>query len=124
MAKILIVDDSSLARRSVRKILEAAGHDVIEAEDGLSGLEQFYVEKPAVVVLDVTMKHMDGLEVLKRLRELDETAKAIIVTADVQASTRTMAASGGAIGFVIKPVVAKSLLQAIDDALTQGAACN
>lgn len=120
MAKILVVDDSGLARRTTRKMLESVGHDVIEAEDGLSGLEQFYVEKPAVVVLDVTMKEMDGLEVLKRVRELDNSAKVIIVTADVQASTREMAHAGGAFGFVIKPVVAKSLLQAIEGALSQG----
>ena len=122
MAKILVVDDSGLARRTTRKILESAGYDVIEAEDGLRGLEQFYLEKPAAVVLDVTMKDMDGLEVLKRVRELDQSAKVIIVTADVQTSTREMADAGGAFGFVIKPIVAKSLLQAIEGAL--GVVCN
>jgi two-component system chemotaxis response regulator CheY len=120
MAIILVVDDSGLARRSTRKMLESVGHDVIEAENGLSGLEQFYLAKPAVVVLDVTMKDMDGLEVLKRVRELDNSAKVIIVTADVQTSTREMADAGGAFGFVIKPVVAKVLLQAIDGALSRG----
>ena len=124
MAKVLVVDDSGLARRTTRKILESAGYEVIEAEDGLRGLEQFYVERPAIVVLDVTMKDMDGIEVLKRIRELDETAKVIIVTADVQNSTREMAESGGAFGFVNKPVVAKSLLDAIEGALNQGATCN
>lgn len=124
MAKVLVVDDSNLARRTTRKILESAGYEVVEAEDGLHGLEQFYVEKPAVVVLDVTMKDMDGIEVLKRIRELDESAKVIIVTADVQNSTRTMAESGGAFGFVIKPVVTKSLLEAIEGALNQRAKCN
>ena len=124
MAKVLVVDDSGLARRTTRKILESAGYEVIEAEDGLRGLEQFYVERPAIVVLDVTMKDMDGIEVLKRIRELDETAKVIIVTADVQNSTREMAESGGAFGFVIKPVIAKSLLDAIEGASNQGATCN
>jgi two-component system chemotaxis response regulator CheY len=124
MAKILVVDDSSLARRSTRKILENAGHEVVEAENGLSGLEQYYLEKPAAVVLDVTMKDMDGIEVLRRLRDLDGAAKVIMVTADVQSSTREMAEAGGACGFVIKPVVAKSLLEAIYGCLEQGAACS
>jgi two-component system, chemotaxis family, chemotaxis protein CheY len=104
MAKILIVDDSSLARRSSRKILEGAGHQVVEAEDGLRALEQYYLEKPSAVLLDVTMKGMDGIEVLTRLRELDARANVVIVTADVQSSTREMAELGGACGFVIKPV--------------------
>jgi two-component system chemotaxis response regulator CheY len=124
MAKILVVDDSSLARRSTRKILESAGHEVVEAEDGLSGLERYYLARPSLVVLDVTMKDMDGIEVLRRLRDLDDAAKVIIVTADVQSSTRELAAAGGACGFVIKPVVAKSLLEAICGALEEGAACN
>jgi two-component system chemotaxis response regulator CheY len=124
MARILVVDDSSLARRSTRRILENAGHEVIEAENGLSGLEQYYLEKPSAVVLDVTMKDMDGIEVLKRIRDLDDAAKVIIVTADVQSSTRDMAVAGGACGFVIKPVLAKSLLEAIGSCLEQGAACD
>jgi len=124
MVKILVVDDSSLARRSTRKILETAGYEVLEAENGLSGLELYYLEKPAVVVLDVTMKDMDGIEVLKRIRDLDETAKVVIATADVQSSTRQMAEDGGACGFVNKPVLAKSLLDAIYGCLEQGAACN
>ena len=60
MAKILVVDDSSLARRSTRKILETAGYEVLEAENGLSALEQYYLEKPAAVVLDVTMKDVNA----------------------------------------------------------------
>ena len=129
MARILIVDDSSLARRSTRKILEGEGHDVVEAEDGLRGLERYYLERPQVVLLDVTMREMDGIEVLKRIRELDKAARVVIVTADVQASTREMAEAGGACGFVVKPVLAKNLIEAIQRALKpevfgQGAACN
>lgn len=124
MAKILVVDDSSLARRSTRKILETAGHEVVEAEDGLSALERFYLEKPQAVVLDVTMRNMDGIEVLRRLRDLDKTAKVLIVTADVQTSTREMAEAGGACGFVIKPVIARTLLEAIASALKPEALCN
>jgi len=124
MSRILIVDDSSLARRSTRKILEGAGHEVVEAEDGLRALERYYLEKPSVVVLDVTMKDMDGIEVLKRIRDLDDKAKVIIVTADVQDSTREMAQMGGACGFVIKPVIGRVLLEAVRGALEEGAPCN
>jgi len=124
MAKILVVDDSTLARRTTRKILETAGYEVVEAEDGLAALERYYLEKPQAVVLDVTMKNMDGIEVLNRLRDLDKVAKVVIVTADVQTSTREMAEAGGASGFVIKPVLANALLDAIRKALVLEVPCN
>jgi two-component system chemotaxis response regulator CheY len=124
MAKILVVDDSTLARRTTRKILETAGYEVVEAEDGLSALERYYLDKPQAVVLDVTMKNMDGIEVLNRLRDIDKVAKVVIVTADVQTTTREMAEAGGASGFVIKPVLANALLDAIRKALGLEVSCN
>ncbi len=62
--KVLIVDDSGLARRRARAILESAGFEVIEAEDGMAALESYFVEKPDIVLLDLVMKGMYGLEVL------------------------------------------------------------
>jgi two-component system chemotaxis response regulator CheY len=79
------------------------------------------LDKPQAVVLDVTMKNMDGIEVLKRLRDLDKAAKVVIVTADVQTSTREMAEEGGASGFVIKPVLSHTLQAAIRVALGEEA---
>ena len=72
--RILIVDDSGLARRNTRRILEAAGYEVLEAEDGMTALEQYFVQKPAVVVLDLVMKGMYGLDVLAKIKEMDEKA--------------------------------------------------
>ncbi|HXT33421.1 MAG TPA: response regulator, partial [Vicinamibacterales bacterium] len=73
--KVLLVDDSGLARRSTRRVLENAGYTVVEADDGLSALEQFAVEKPDIVMLDLVMKGMYGLEVLAKLRELDPAVR-------------------------------------------------
>jgi len=123
MAKLLVVDDSSLSRRIVRRILEEAGHKVTEATDGMMALEQYAVDKPDVVLLDVTMTEMNGLEVLRQLRALDANARVVMATADVQSSTRTLAEAGGAVGFVIKPFTSETILHAVDAALTgQGAA--
>jgi two-component system chemotaxis response regulator CheY len=124
MAKVLIVDDSGLARRSTRKILEEAGHEIVEAQDGLAALELYFTERPQLTILDVTMREMDGIEVLTRLRELDAQAVAIVVTADVQSSTRQMAEQAGAVGFVMKPVLPAVLLAAVKGALDGGASCN
>jgi two-component system chemotaxis response regulator CheY len=116
-ARILIVDDSSLARRNTRRILEAAGYDVLEAEDGMTALEQYFVEKPAVVVLDLVMKGMYGLEVLAKLKEMDPKACVIVVSADVQTSSKDLVAGAGATAFLNKPVQANQLLAAVADAL-------
>jgi two-component system chemotaxis response regulator CheY len=119
-AKILIVDDSGLARRNTRRILEGAGYEVIEAEDGLGGLEQYFVQKPDVVVLDLVMKGMYGHDVLTKLREMDAEARVIVVTADVQHSSRHLVESSGAVGFLTKPVQGDQLLAAVSDALGEG----
>jgi two-component system chemotaxis response regulator CheY len=119
-AKILIIDDSGLARRSTRRILEGAGYEVIEAEDGLGGLEQYFVQKPDVVVLDLVMKGMYGNDVLTKLREMDAGARVIVVTADVQHSSRDLVESSGAAGFLTKPVNGEELLRAVRDALGEG----
>src|SRR5262245_21403588 len=118
MAKILVVDDSSLSRRVSRRILESAGHAVADAPDGFSALERYALDRPDVVLLDVTMAEMNGLEVLSQLRTMDPSAVVVTATADVQVSTRTLAESGGACGFAIKPFTTEAVLQAVDGALT------
>lgn len=119
-AKVLIVDDSGLARRNTRRILESAGFDVVEAEDGLGGLEQYFVQKPDVVVLDLVMKGMYGNDVLAKLREMDPQARVIVVTADIQHSSRDLVESSGAAGFLTKPVNAEELVRTIRSLLEGG----
>ena len=111
--KLLLVDDSGLARRSMRAILEANEFEVIEAEDGLTAIEKYFTEKPEIVMLDLVMKGMYGLDVLAKLRELDPTARVIVVSADVQRSSQEMAEAAGASGFITKPVSREDLLAVI-----------
>ena len=111
--RILVVDDSTLARRRMRGILEGAGYEVTEAEDGMSALERYFVARPDVVLLDLVMKGMYGLEVLERLREMDPDARVIVVSADVQTSSHEMAEQGGAAGFLVKPLDEQDALSMI-----------
>jgi two-component system chemotaxis response regulator CheY len=111
--KLLLVDDSALARRSMRAILEANEFEVVDAEDGLTALEKYFIEKPDIVMLDLVMKGMYGLDVLAKLRELDPMARVIVVSADVQRSSQEMAEAAGASGFINKPVGREDLLAAI-----------
>jgi two-component system, chemotaxis family, chemotaxis protein CheY len=117
MAKVLVVDDSSLSRRILRRILEEAGYTVTEATDGMIALEQYAVNKPDVVLLDVTMTEMNGLEVLRQLRAMDAAARVVMATADVQSSTRTLAEADGAVGFVLKPFTTESILHIVNTTL-------
>ena len=101
--RVLIVDDSALARRNLRQILESANCEVDEAEDGLSALERYFLEKPDVVLLDLVMRGMYGLDVLEKLRQLDPLAKVVVVSADVQTSSQQLVDQAGAKAFITKP---------------------
>jgi two-component system, chemotaxis family, chemotaxis protein CheY len=121
MATILIVDDSNLSRKTSRRILEAGGHKVRDVADGMSALEQYALDRPDLVLLDVTMADMNGLEVLRQLRAIDPNARVVMATADVQSSTRELALAGGAAGFVTKPLNSDVVLTAVTAAV-EGAA--
>ena len=115
--KVLIVDDSALTRRSLRQILEAAGCEVAEADNGLEALERYFLEKPDVVMLDLVMRGMYGLEVLQKLRELDPQARVVVVSADIQTSSQDLAGAAGATAFINKPFDRAEILSALDVAL-------
>jgi two-component system chemotaxis response regulator CheY len=115
--KILVVDDSAMSRRYLKRILESSGYSVLEAEDGISALETYHLEQPDLVMLDMLMKGMYGLEVLAKLREMDAGARVVIVSADIQNSTREMAKEGGALAFVNKPFTGPILLETVAEIL-------
>jgi two-component system, chemotaxis family, chemotaxis protein CheY len=122
--KIMIVDDSGLSRRVLRRILETVGYAVVEADDGMSALERFYLEKPDLTLLDMVMKGMTGLEVLEKLRTMDPAARILVATADIQSSTKQLAEASGAIGVICKPFSAENVLIAVKAALAKGEVTN
>ena len=123
-AKVLIVDDSSLARRTMRRMLEGMGHTVEEAADGPSALERYFLSRPDLVMLDMVMNGMYGLEVLAKMRELNPEARVIVASADIQTSTRDQAREAGAAAFVNKPINAQELATVVDSVLDKGTAWN
>lgn len=111
MARILIVDDSRTSRKVLRGILEADGHEVIgEAPDGEQGLKLYIELKPDVVTLDITMPVLDGIGALQKIKEFDDSAKVIMVTAAGQKSKMVEAVKFGATEFVAKPFDQEQLL--------------
>ena len=119
--KVLIVDDSSLSRRTLRRILESAHYEIVEADDGMAALEVYFLEKPSVVLLDLVMKGMYGLDVLVKLREMDQQARVVVASADIQSSTRKMVDEAGALGFINKPFIGEQVIAAVEAALAEGA---
>jgi two-component system chemotaxis response regulator CheY len=117
MSHVLVVDDSNYARRVMRKTLEQAGYRVSEAGSGMSALEAFFLEKPSIILLDLTMDDMGGMEVLEQLRAAESTVPVIVISADVQDSTSKIVEDAGAQHFLGKPVATPVLLKAIEDAL-------
>jgi two-component system, chemotaxis family, chemotaxis protein CheY len=103
-ANVLVVDDSSLARRMLRHVLEEMGHTVEEATDGTQALERYYLHRHDLVFLDMVMHGMYGLEVLAKMRELNPDVKVIVATADIQSSTREQVKAAGATAFINKPL--------------------
>ncbi len=123
-ARILVVDDSSLARRTLRQILESVGHTVEEAVNGAEGLEKYFLNRPDLVFLDMVMEHMTGLEVLVKLREMDPQVRVIVATADIQSATRHEVEEKGACEVINKPFTRDRVLSALGNVLAGGTSCN
>ncbi len=106
--KILLIDDSTFARNIIRRSL-GAGYQYIDAADGMSGLELYSLHRPELVILDLTMPGVNGMQVLEQLRRLDPQAHVIVCSADVQTSSHTRALELGASAFLNKPVTREAL---------------
>ena len=105
----------------MRRIVESAGFEVVEAEEGPEALEKYYLDKPAVVFLDLTMRDMYGLEVLEKLRQLDPNARVIIASADIQDMTRDSVIEAGADAFINKPLTSEKVLGALNAVIAKEA---
>jgi two-component system chemotaxis response regulator CheY len=122
--RILVVDDSALARRMIRQILESGGYEVEEATDGAQALERYFLNRHDIVFLDNVMDRMYGLEVLMKFRELNPDVRVIMATADVQTSTKEEAKAAGASAYITKPFNREKVLQLVSSILTEGSAWN
>lgn len=111
--KVLVVDDSRLARRMLRTILEESGHEIEEVADGATALERYALNHHDLVLLDLLMPIMSGVEVLKKLREQNPKVSVIVVSADIQRVTREEVMEAGAIAMLSKPFDKEALRQVL-----------
>ncbi len=118
MALILIIDDSSITRKAIRKVVKAAGYEAIEAADGKEGLVAT-AQKPDCIVLDLIMPVVGGIEVLKALRNRKSKIPVIVLSADIQEIVREECLELGAKAFINKPMIRHDLNDAIKKVLDQ-----
>ena len=112
MAKIMLVDDAAFMRMMIKKALSSSGYnDFIEAQDGAEAVKKYSEEKPDMVIMDITMPNMDGLQALKKIREGDPNAKVVMCTAMGQESMVVDAIKSGARDFVVKPFDAQRIVK-------------
>jgi PAS domain S-box-containing protein len=117
MTKILIIDDEKIIRDRLKNILVLDGYDAAVAEDGVRGLELFSQDVPDVVLVDIKMPKMDGIEVLKRIKALSPDTEVILITGHGSVETAIEAMKIGAFGYVQKPVEYDELAIEIQKAL-------
>lgn len=117
MAHILVVDDSGFSRSLIRHVLEHGGHTVVEAAGGLEALEKAAAETFDVITIDLLMPGMRGKELVERLLQQAPNARLLVLSADVQDTTRQEMLSLGVHAFLNKPIKAEALLQAVEQVL-------
>jgi len=115
--KILIVDDSSFQRRTIRRALAQPDYQIIEASNGRQAMQLVTEEAPDCILTDLIMPDMDGLMALKAWRDAGLTIPVIVVTADIQESTRQECIQLGAWAFINKPVKEDEVRKAVERAL-------
>ncbi len=119
MAKnILIVDDAAFMRMMIKDILTKNGYNVVaEAENGLKAIDKYNETKPDLVLMDITMPEMDGLQALKKIKGADSAAKIIMCSAMGQQAMVIDSIQSGAKDFIVKPFQADRVLEAVKKAI-------
>src|SRR5262249_51944580 len=118
-ARILVIDDEAAIRDSLRMTLEYEGYDFLAAATGQEGLSLADREAPDLVLLDVKMPGMDGLEVLDRLRSMNDALPVVVISGHGTISTAVEATKKGAFDFIEKPFASDRVLVSLRNALDQ-----
>ena len=120
MATILVVDDSEFMRRVIRNILESGGHKVIEARNSDDAIRVFREQGADIITMDIVMPETDGIEAVRRLKEMDEEVKIIMISALGHQRTVMRALEAGALDFIMKPFAPDDVLESVNAVLQIG----
>lgn len=114
MARVLVVDDAAFMRMTIKKMIESEGFTVAgEAGNGVEAVQKYMELQPDVVLLDITMPEMNGVDALKRMKEYDPKAKVVICSAMGQQAMVAQTIQYGAKDFIVKPFEKDRLVAAL-----------
>ncbi len=112
--QILVVDDTSFMRMTLTKILTSSNYDVVDtAESGVIAVEKYQQHRPGLVIMDITMPDMDGIQAVQKIKEIDPNAKVIMCSAMGQQSMVIDAIKAGAQDFIVKPFKGDRVIEAV-----------
>ncbi len=117
MAKVLIVDDSLFIRSQLDRLLTEHGYETVLAEDGEQAISLYASARPDIVLMDITMPKVNGLDALAQIHVQDPGAKVIMLTALDQGPIASRAVHMGAKDFLVKPILPANLLMALHKVL-------
>jgi two-component system nitrogen regulation response regulator NtrX len=120
ISRILVIDDEAAIRDSLRRVLEYEGYEFVGAATGQEGLAVAERDMPDAVLLDVKMPGMDGIEVLERLRSMNDALPVVVISGHGTISTAVEATHKGAFDFVEKPFASERVLVTLRNALDRG----
>ncbi len=116
--KILVVDDAAFMRMMIKNSLTGQGYvNIVEAADGKEAVDAYNAEKPDLVIMDITMPNMDGLQALQAIKAADPNAKIVMCSAMGQESMVVDAIRYGALDFIVKPFKQDRILQTVEKIL-------
>ena len=114
MKRVMVCDDAAFMRMMIKDILVKNGYEIAaEAENGLKAVERYPEAKPDLVLMDITMPEIDGIEAVRRIKALDPSANVIMCSAMGQQAMVIEAIQAGAKDFIVKPFQADRVLEAV-----------
>jgi two-component system chemotaxis response regulator CheY len=121
--RILLVDDSRTIRNIQKNVLKQLGHtDTVEAADGFEALKQIKAQRPDLVLVDWNMPNMDGITLVRRVRETDKNLPMIMVTTEAEKRRVIEAIKAGVNNYVVKPFTAETLSEKIEQTMSKAEA--
>jgi len=117
---ILLVDDSRTIRNIQKNVLKQLGHtDIVEAEDGVKALAIFKQQPPDLMLVDWNMPNMDGITLIRKVRETDKTVPIIMCTTEAEKSRVLEAIKAGVNNYIVKPFTVESLGEKISQTMAK-----
>lgn len=113
-ATVLAVDDSEMMRMLLESTLAQSPYNLVLAEDGVDGVAKFKANEIDIVVTDINMPEMDGITLIKEIRELDGEVPILTLTTESEEALKQAGARAGANGWIVKPMYPQQFLDLLE----------